>query len=70
MDVWYRRWRKIIVNDKVDAFEINTATHKLGTNQYPNFSFPERFDHIVSLFLGSIGVNYIHIYAIVDEFAE
>lgn len=49
VDVGYSRIWKIIIDDKIYSFEIDTTSHKFCTNKYPHFSFSKCSYNIISL---------------------
>mmetsp|Transcript_90556 Transcript_90556/g.173637 ORF Transcript_90556/g.173637 Transcript_90556/m.173637 type:complete len:277 (-) Transcript_90556:139-969(-) len=70
MDVRGRRLRKIVVDDRFYALEIDTACHEVGANQHPDFARPESLHGVVTLLLRAVSMDHIHKDAVIDELAE
>ena len=49
MDVADGRCGEVVVDDQVDAFEVDAATHQLGGYQHPDLASTETPHHVVSL---------------------
>jgi len=47
----YRSGREVIVDDKIDALEVNAASHELGTDEHPDAARPEGAHRVLSLLL-------------------
>jgi hypothetical protein len=47
----YRSGRKVIVDDKIDALEVNAASHELGTDEHPDAAGTEGAHRVLSLLL-------------------
>lgn len=41
--------REVVVDDEVDAAEVDTPAHQLRADQYPDAAHTEAADHVVSL---------------------
>ena len=54
------RRREIVIDHKIDAFEINAPAKKFSADQNPNSSSSKIFDSIVSLQFGFVGMDRIH----------
>lgn len=49
MDIADSRRRKVVVDNDIDVFEIDTATHEFRADQDPNVAFTESFNSFFSL---------------------
>ena len=48
---YYRRWRKVVVDDEVDSFEVDAASHELGADEHPDAAGPKGQHRVLSLLL-------------------
>lgn len=60
-----RRW-EIIVDDQIDALEIDATADELCADQHPDLALAERLDDLVALLLAAIGVDEVDVDAVVD----
>lgn len=61
VDVALDRTRKIIINNEIDTFNVDTAGHELRTDQDPDFALAKALNDPVTLLLRSVGMNDIDI---------
>ena len=63
------RWGKVVVDNQINSLKVDTAAHKLSTNENPDLTRAKTFHHIVTLKLSSFRVNNVDIDSIVDQFS-
>ena len=44
------RLREVIVEDEIDALEINASAHEVSADEHPDVPFAERLHHTITLY--------------------
>mmetsp|Transcript_63038 Transcript_63038/g.152187 ORF Transcript_63038/g.152187 Transcript_63038/m.152187 type:complete len:245 (-) Transcript_63038:833-1567(-) len=70
VDVRDGRLGEVVVDDGVDALEVDTACHELCADEDPHLTRAELFDNMVALLLRALGVHDVDVEVVVDELVE
>ena len=59
MQIGFRHFGKVKINDYIDSLNVNTASEKVRTDQITTKASPEVVENPVTVSLGHFGVNVV-----------
>ena len=62
--------RKVVIDDQVHAFKIDSSAHQVRANEHPGHALPKIAHDFVTFSLGPIGVYHVHVHALIQQFLE